>query len=65
MNYKFVERANQLTTADEYSLTYNRIKDCTKNTVGNPLRQEYIDHKEHEMDKFNGKIATSDDDNKS
>ena len=65
MNYKFVERAQLMTTADEYTLTYKRITDCTENKINNPFRQEYLDTKDNEMDRFNGKIATGDDENKS
>ena len=65
MNYKFVERAQHLTTADEYTLTFRRIKECTKNVVGNPYSAEYSEHKESEMDRFCGRIATDDNENKS
>ena len=65
MNYKFVEKAHMMTTSDEYTLTYDRIKDCTKNSVGNPYRQEYLANKEAELDKFNGKVGQDDSENKS
>ena len=41
------------------------ILDVEKNTVGNRFRQEYTDNLATEMDKFSGKVATGDDDNKS
>lgn len=65
MNYKFVERAQHMTTADEYLLTYRRIVECTKGVVGNPFRQEYLENKEAEMDRFCGKAAAAGDEGKS
>ena len=44
-----------LTTANDFGKTYEQIKSCTKNTVGNPYRKEYLDHLEIEREKFSGK----------
>lgn len=57
MNYKFVEKYQEMGTADKFKLIYDQVTECQRAVVNNPFRQEYLDHKEAEMDKFNGKMT--------
>ena len=65
MNFKFVTKGHMLTTADDFMLMYESIQACTTPVHGNRFREEYLQWKEAEMEKFTGKVAIGDDENKS
>ena len=65
MNFKFVTNGHLLTSADQFIHKYEDILACSLPGKNNQYRDEYLQYKEKEMEKFTGKTAIGDDENKS
>ena len=65
MEFKFVKKGHMMTSAEDFMLMYENIMACTTSVIGNRFREEYLKYKEAEMEKFTGKVAIGDDENKS